>query len=224
MRPGDRDRQPLKDKGFLTSNAGAFRNVVKIRPPLVFAQQRRRRIPHRLRRDDRRARWIRRPSAGHFTAGSPRRLSAFPIEPDALELVSLSENVTFKVIAATARPTRCACIGPGYHTLDELVSERDWIRALDEAGIAVPSAGPHPRRPRLCPGDDPGHRRAALRRPGALDEGRLLAEVLRRDGRRPASPRTTSSSSAPSRPRCTTRPRPGNRRRDSRATPSMPTG
>lgn len=26
----------LKDKGFLTSNAGAFANVVKIRPPLVF--------------------------------------------------------------------------------------------------------------------------------------------------------------------------------------------
>ena len=26
----------LKDKGFLTSNAGAFSNVVKIRPPLVF--------------------------------------------------------------------------------------------------------------------------------------------------------------------------------------------
>lgn len=28
----------LKDKGFLTSNAGAFSNVVKIRPPLVFSQ------------------------------------------------------------------------------------------------------------------------------------------------------------------------------------------
>lgn len=28
----------LKDKGFLTSNAGAFANVVKIRPPLVFSQ------------------------------------------------------------------------------------------------------------------------------------------------------------------------------------------
>jgi 4-aminobutyrate aminotransferase-like enzyme len=27
----------LKDKGFLTSNAGAFNNVVKIRPPLVFS-------------------------------------------------------------------------------------------------------------------------------------------------------------------------------------------
>lgn len=29
----------LKDKGFLTSNAGAYRNVVKIRPPLVFEQR-----------------------------------------------------------------------------------------------------------------------------------------------------------------------------------------
>ena len=29
----------LKDKGFLTSNAGAFKNVVKIRPPLCFAQR-----------------------------------------------------------------------------------------------------------------------------------------------------------------------------------------
>ena len=28
----------LKDRGFLTSNAGAYRNVVKIRPPLVFQQ------------------------------------------------------------------------------------------------------------------------------------------------------------------------------------------
>jgi len=29
----------LKDKGFLTSNAGVFRNTVKIRPPLVFKSQ-----------------------------------------------------------------------------------------------------------------------------------------------------------------------------------------
>jgi 4-aminobutyrate aminotransferase-like enzyme len=29
----------LKDKGFLISNAGAFRNVLKIRPPLVFRQE-----------------------------------------------------------------------------------------------------------------------------------------------------------------------------------------
>jgi len=29
----------LKDKGFLTSNAGAFGNVVKVRPPLVFSMK-----------------------------------------------------------------------------------------------------------------------------------------------------------------------------------------
>jgi 4-aminobutyrate aminotransferase-like enzyme len=29
----------LKDKGFLTSNAGAFSNVVKIRPPLIFSHE-----------------------------------------------------------------------------------------------------------------------------------------------------------------------------------------
>ena len=54
----------LKDKGFLTSNAGAFRNVVKIRPPLVFAQSHAERIPRRLRCDDGRDRWIGRRSTG----------------------------------------------------------------------------------------------------------------------------------------------------------------
>jgi 4-aminobutyrate aminotransferase-like enzyme len=29
----------LKDKGFLTSNAGVFGNVVKIRPPLIFSHE-----------------------------------------------------------------------------------------------------------------------------------------------------------------------------------------
>ena len=29
----------LKDKGFLTSNAGALRNVLKIRPPLCFSRE-----------------------------------------------------------------------------------------------------------------------------------------------------------------------------------------
>jgi 4-aminobutyrate aminotransferase-like enzyme len=29
----------LKDKGFLTSNAGVYSNVVKIRPPLIFTKE-----------------------------------------------------------------------------------------------------------------------------------------------------------------------------------------
>ncbi|MDA1070034.1 MAG: aminotransferase class III-fold pyridoxal phosphate-dependent enzyme, partial [Proteobacteria bacterium] len=48
VRPGSREPDSaravaicnaLKDRGFLTSHAGALRNVVKIRPPLVFAEE-----------------------------------------------------------------------------------------------------------------------------------------------------------------------------------------
>ena len=30
--------EQLKARGFLTSNAGAYRNIVKLRPPLVFSE------------------------------------------------------------------------------------------------------------------------------------------------------------------------------------------
>ena len=78
---------------------------------------------------------------GHFRPAALEALGAFPIEPDALELMSLSENVTYRVVdrrdgvAYALRLHR-----PWYHTLDELISERDWIRALD--GAASPSRRP----------------------------------------------------------------------------------
>ena len=74
-----------------------------------------------------------------FTPAAVDALAAFPIEPEGLELVSLSENVTFRVqdrrdgAAYVLRLHR-----PGYHTLEELNSERVWTRALAAAGIAVP--------------------------------------------------------------------------------------
>ena len=77
-------------------------------------------------------------TAETFTPAAREALKAFPIEPDALELVSLSENVTYRVVdrrdgvAYALRLHR-----PWYHTLDELISERAWIRALADAGIAV---------------------------------------------------------------------------------------
>ena len=61
--------------------------------------------------------------------------------------MSLAENVTYRVVdrrdgvAYALRLHR-----PWYHTLDELISERAWIRALADAGIAVPDARAHPRR------------------------------------------------------------------------------
>ena len=77
-------------------------------------------------------------AADDFRPAALEALNAFPIEPDALELMSLSENVTYRVVdrrdgvAYVLRLHR-----PWYHTIDELISERDWIRALDGAGIAV---------------------------------------------------------------------------------------
>jgi Ser/Thr protein kinase RdoA (MazF antagonist) len=77
-------------------------------------------------------------AADPFRPAAREALKAFPIEPDALELVSLAENVTYRVVdrgdgaAYVLRLHR-----PWYHTLDELVSERAWVRALGDAGIAV---------------------------------------------------------------------------------------
>lgn len=68
-------------------------------------------------------------------------LEAFPIDGRDLTLVSLSENVTFRVTdGRDGRAYVFRLHRPGYHTLDELVSERAWIRALAEAGIDVPEA------------------------------------------------------------------------------------
>lgn len=77
-------------------------------------------------------------AADTFTPAALAALRAFPIEPDALDLVALAENVTYRVVdrrdgvAYTLRLHR-----PWYHTIDELISERAWVRALADAGIAV---------------------------------------------------------------------------------------
>lgn len=74
-----------------------------------------------------------------FTPAAMQALTAFPLEPEGLELVAMSENVTFRVRdrrdgeAYVLRLHR-----PGYHTLEELNSERVWTRALAAAGVAVP--------------------------------------------------------------------------------------
>lgn len=114
-----------------------------------------------------------------FTPTAHAALPAFAIEPDALELVAMSENVTFRVVdrrdgaAYVFRLHR-----PGYHTFDELVSERVWLRALVEAGIAVPEPVPARDGREYVPVTVPrtGERRYA----GMIrwTEGRLLSEVL----------------------------------------------
>jgi Ser/Thr protein kinase RdoA (MazF antagonist) len=119
-------------------------------------------------------------AADPFRPAALAALKAFPIEADALELMSLAENVTYRVVdrrdgvAYALRLHR-----PWYHTLDELISERVWIRALADTGIAVQM----PVRTR------DGQEYASVTVPGTGERrfaglahwttGRVLAEVLR---------------------------------------------
>ena len=106
-------------------------------------------------------------------------LESFPIDASELTLISLSENVTFRVVdrrdgaAYVLRLHR-----PGYHTLGELVSERAWIGALAEAGVDVPMAVPARDGRDYVPVTIPAtgeQRFAGLAR---WTEGRLLSDVL----------------------------------------------
>ena len=113
-----------------------------------------------------------------FTPAADAALKSFPIDAARLTLVSLAENVTFKVTDRAGRAYVLRLHRPGYHTLDELVSERAWIRALSDAGIDVPSAVSARDGRDYVPVTVPatGEQRYA----GMLrwTEGRLLSEVL----------------------------------------------
>lgn len=55
-----------------------------------------------------------------------------------IELISLSENTVFRVEAEGGEVYVLRIHRPGYHDLQELLSEQAWIAALKEANISVP--------------------------------------------------------------------------------------
>ena len=77
------------------------------------------------------SRWL---SAAH------QALEAFGVEASHLELVGVSENITFRAVEAGSRQTYVLRLHrPGYHTAAELDSERVWLAALRDSGIYVPT-------------------------------------------------------------------------------------
>ena len=78
-------------------------------------------------------------AAKRYTPAALEALTAFGIRSAALELVAVSENITFKATDERGRAYVLRLHRPGYHTLDELNSERVWIRALADACIVVPT-------------------------------------------------------------------------------------
>lgn len=79
-------------------------------------------------------------AAEAFTPAAREALAAFPIDGGVPELVSISENVTFRVRSPGRGPAWVLRLHrPGYRVWDELMSERQWVRALDASGIVVPA-------------------------------------------------------------------------------------
>jgi Ser/Thr protein kinase RdoA (MazF antagonist) len=68
-------------------------------------------------------------------------LKAFPVQLEDIQTICHSENVTFRIIPRDSQTHYALRLHrPGYNSLAELNSERQWTRALKEAGLAVPES------------------------------------------------------------------------------------
>jgi Ser/Thr protein kinase RdoA (MazF antagonist) len=118
-------------------------------------------------------------SAAIFTPPAHEVLRAFPVEPGEVELVSVSENVTFRVVDRNDGADYVLRLHrPGYHTHEALDSERIWTRALAEAGVRVPvplTARDGRDYVSVHVGELDQHRRAGMTR---WIPGELLEDVL----------------------------------------------
>ena len=73
-----------------------------------------------------------------YTPAALKALESFSVEPEDIELVAHSENVTFRVSARGGETDYVLRLHrPGYNSIEELNSERIWATALKDAGISI---------------------------------------------------------------------------------------
>ena len=73
-----------------------------------------------------------------YTPAALKALESFAVEPDDIDLVAHSENVTFRVSVKDSDTDYALRLHrPGYNSIEELDSERIWTKALYEAGVSV---------------------------------------------------------------------------------------
>jgi len=65
-------------------------------------------------------------------------LKAWGLESSKRELVSISENIVFRIDTCNGKALRLCLHRSWYHNLEELDSERIWTRALRDYGISTP--------------------------------------------------------------------------------------
>lgn len=111
--------------------------------------------------------------ASRYTQAAWQAVEHFPVKAEDLQLVACSENVTFRVTARDAPTDYVLRLHrPGYSSLEELESEREWTRALQEAGMAVPGSLETRRGGHYALVDIPG-----------VDEQRYVGMTTWREGR-----------------------------------------
>jgi Ser/Thr protein kinase RdoA (MazF antagonist) len=73
-----------------------------------------------------------------FNDLAQQALSQWDLGPAAVELVSQSENIVFRVDVKGGRTYVLRMHRPGYHSYEGLISEQLWTAALQDAGVDVP--------------------------------------------------------------------------------------
>ncbi len=93
--------------------------------------------------------------AERMAAVAARALGAWGLDGARLNLIKYRENAVFEVqVDGERRALRIH--RPGYHSDDALRSELQWMRALSEAGIAVPEIVPTAAGELFASGEFPG--------------------------------------------------------------------
>lgn len=73
-----------------------------------------------------------------YTQAAWTAVENFPVKAEVIELVAQSENMTFRVSASGSDTDYVLRLHrPGYCSIKELESERIWISALKETGVAI---------------------------------------------------------------------------------------
>lgn len=114
-----------------------------------------------------------------YLAPAREALEAFAIKEGSLAFVAVSENVTFRVTDADTHDSYVLRLHrPGYHTLEELNSERLWTSALNDCGVRAPVPAPASDGRFFVPVDIPHTRETRFAGVTKWTEGELLSDVL----------------------------------------------
>ena len=71
-------------------------------------------------------------------AAAHNALASWDIQTQDIEPLTLTENIVFKITDGTKQSFVLRLHRPGYHNLNELLSELQWTEALLDAGLTVP--------------------------------------------------------------------------------------